>query len=329
MSLGKRLRDLAHHARRIAAPRVRPAILLYHRVADAPFDPWGLAVSPRRFAEQCAWLAAKRTPLALDDFCRRMRDGTLPQSAVALTFDDGYADNLHAAKPALEAAGVPATVFLSTGYIGGSRPFWPDELAGLVLGDERRIEATISSLGLAVSLEAGEPERQGAPRPGNARSARQALLQRIQDLIRSLGRPERDAVLEDLRSLFAQSRWIGCHGRPMEASEVSTLVEGGLICVGPHTVDHPGLPGMGDADRTRQIVDSTRRCRELAGRMVDNFAYPFGHFDDASRAAVRDAGISFALGAHRGPATDRDPWGVPRVKVEDWSAQDLSRALRF
>ena len=54
--------------------------------------------------------------------------GTLPLDAVALTFDDGYVDNLVFGKPRLEAADLPATVFLATGYIDRFEPFWWDEL---------------------------------------------------------------------------------------------------------------------------------------------------------------------------------------------------------
>src|SRR5262245_57297164 len=95
----------------------KPLILMYHRITDDPVDHWCLAVSPTRFEEQLHVLRRTRYPLPLTDFVRDLMAGTLPSNAVALTFDDGYADNLSAGKPRLVAADVPATVFLTIGYI--------------------------------------------------------------------------------------------------------------------------------------------------------------------------------------------------------------------
>jgi peptidoglycan/xylan/chitin deacetylase (PgdA/CDA1 family) len=114
--------------------RVRPLILMYHRVAAVNVDPWGLAVHPDRFEAHLAVLRKQRTPMRLSDFVRALDRETLPDDAVAVTFDDGYVDNLHHAKPRLAAAGVPATVFLATGAIGQRSEFWWDELARGILG---------------------------------------------------------------------------------------------------------------------------------------------------------------------------------------------------
>src|SRR6516164_5774639 len=100
-----------------------PAILMYHRIATPDVDPWGLSVSPERFAEQVQPLRARRTVLSMDAFVARLRSGDLPHNAVALTFDDGYLDNLRQAKPTLETTSVPATVFLATGRMEQARSF--------------------------------------------------------------------------------------------------------------------------------------------------------------------------------------------------------------
>src|SRR5262245_22898042 len=92
---------------RIGAPELRPVILMYHRIADDPVDHWQLAVSPARFEEQLQVVRRTRHPLSLIKFVRHLMAGTLPPNAVALTFDDGYADNLTAGKPRLAAADVP------------------------------------------------------------------------------------------------------------------------------------------------------------------------------------------------------------------------------
>ena len=63
--------------------------------------------------------------LPLADGVERLYDGTLPASALAVTFDDGYADNLAVAAPLLRKHGVPATLFIATGYVDGGA-MWND-----------------------------------------------------------------------------------------------------------------------------------------------------------------------------------------------------------
>jgi peptidoglycan/xylan/chitin deacetylase (PgdA/CDA1 family) len=107
------------------------AILLYHRVAELESDPQQLAVTPARFEEHLRVLRAACTPVALADVPRLLRARKLPKRPVAVTFDDGYRDNLHEAKPLLERHGVPATVFVASGYVGRGTEFWWDELERL------------------------------------------------------------------------------------------------------------------------------------------------------------------------------------------------------
>ena len=59
--------------------------------------------------------------------------GDVPSAGVVVTFDDGYADNFHNAKPLLERYEIPATVFVTTGYLQDQREFWWDELERILL----------------------------------------------------------------------------------------------------------------------------------------------------------------------------------------------------
>ena len=75
--------------RRIFRPGPGPTILMYHRISSPRVDPWGLAVQPDRFEQQLAVVRRTRYPLPMSEFVSRLERGTLPDKAVAVTFDDG------------------------------------------------------------------------------------------------------------------------------------------------------------------------------------------------------------------------------------------------
>ena len=112
----------------------KPAILMYHRIGDEAFDPWGLSVEESLFEEQLAWLARNRAVVPLSEFAGRHREGRLRNDSVAITFDDGYAATAKTAVRLLTKFGMPATVFLPVELIERGRGFWWDELARIAIG---------------------------------------------------------------------------------------------------------------------------------------------------------------------------------------------------
>jgi peptidoglycan/xylan/chitin deacetylase (PgdA/CDA1 family) len=104
-------------------------ILGYHRISDVAWDPFSLSVSPEHFTEHLEILRTHGRPLPLADLVRSL-DGRPLRGGIALTFDDGYADNLSLAKPLLAKHGVPATIFVATAH--GGLEFWWDALSRLL-----------------------------------------------------------------------------------------------------------------------------------------------------------------------------------------------------
>src|SRR5438552_16821331 len=148
MSIRRRLRirtRLRSLIRCIWPPGPMPLILMYHRIADEPLDHWDLSVSPAHFEDHLRVICRTRHALPLTEFVKRHMAGTVRPDAVALTFDDGYVDNLLSAKPRLAAADVPATVFLPTGFLDRPGEFWWDELARFILleGGPRSFDLTV------------------------------------------------------------------------------------------------------------------------------------------------------------------------------------------
>ena len=120
-------------------------ILGYHRVAHVTRDEYEVCVTPKHFAEQMEMVNKYAYPISLAKLVQYLKAGSLPPKSVAVTFDDGYADNLYEAKPILEKYQIPATVFVCTGYVG--REFWWDELDRLVMSTQADLGALRLQIG--------------------------------------------------------------------------------------------------------------------------------------------------------------------------------------
>ena len=138
-----------------------PRILTYHGVCDEPVDEW--SVTPAQLREQMRYLAAECRPVSLEDLVAWIRGekADLPEQAVAVTFDDGYLDELTTAAPILAEFTVPATAFVASGLISGrpphasyvpTRPFmsWAQvrelQAAGFTIGSHAQTHPVLSGL---------------------------------------------------------------------------------------------------------------------------------------------------------------------------------------
>src|SRR5262249_5485659 len=111
---------LARTWRRVTRAPGRAIVLMYHRVGEEA-DYLGMNVSPAAFARQLDVLRSRTRVVPPGALVARLADGTpLGEDHAAITFDDGYRDNLDVALPLLRARGLPATVFVSVGFVDGT-----------------------------------------------------------------------------------------------------------------------------------------------------------------------------------------------------------------
>jgi len=303
---------------------------MYHRIADNPVDYFGLSVCPTRFEEHLRVLRRTRYPLPLTDFVRDLVAGSLRSNAVALTFDDGYVDNLVAGKPRLAAADVPATVFVTTGFLGRSEPFLWDELVGLLLfgNGPQHFELVIGGQSMHFDLGTESPARSDGTTPAASVTRRRSGLMKISRALKPLAYEEREPVMTELRSIFAGCDYRTGLGRAMTTEEMRELVTDGLVTIGAHTVTHSVLAGLEDAACQREISDSKLACEAIIGAPVESFAYPFGDFDAKAREAVKTAGFTSACSTMYGPAlATSDVFALPRIHVSNWSGDAFEQAL--
>jgi peptidoglycan/xylan/chitin deacetylase (PgdA/CDA1 family) len=326
------MRWLARRMRGWFRRRGGPAILMYHRIATPDVDPWGLSVSPQRFTEQVQALLARRTVLSMDELVARLQSGALPHDAVALTFDDGYQDNLRQAKPILEAADVPATVFLATDWIGTGEEFWWDELARMVLARAESLSAGVAVGADELSIDLPPIDPEAEPRLSwraweRPETAREAAYQRLWQALRDCAPERRKEAMEQLRRLFGAA----CpnpEDLPMRAADVRRLVSD-RISVGAHGCTHQRLTSLPAAARVEEIQKSRMKAETLSGVSVTGFSYPHGDRDVETIGMVRQAGYRWACST-REAAVDRrrtDPHDLPRIAVGNWGANALLAGL--
>ena len=320
---------------RLRPARPQPLILMYHRVAAPAVDPWGLAVRPDRFAVHMEMLRERRTPLPMSEVVQRLRDGTLPDNAVAVTFDDGYVDNVSDARPRLAAAGVPATIFLVADAIGQAREFWWDEVARGILDRREALDCEIPVNGglcrLTFSAANGSEDDLEANKSWRAWQKPSTARQRT---FLDFWRPLRDAnaaARDEAMNRFREAANVPAADPtdlPMAPGDVAQLVRDGLFEIGGHTLTHPPLPLLAPEERRREIEEGKRRCEQLAGREVRGFAYPHGALDDHCRAAVRASGFTWACTTVAGSVQrSSDPHALPRLFVQDWDVATFAAAL--
>lgn len=297
--------------------RSHDLILFYHRVAIIGSDPWSLCITPEHFVEHLELLRAC-VPITLEQvrpsgrfLCKRPR--------VAITFDDGYADNLYTAKPLLERYDIPATIFVVTGYAGQEREFWWDELEKIVFAPET-LPRTVQ---FASALATSTLDTDGFSRP--------ALYMALYRHLQSMSHEERCNVLNQLLVWSHQSPSVRDSHRVMTAEEICQLMKGGLIEIGSHTVTHPKLQSQSMESQKAELRDSKEWLEDLCGHPITTFSYPFGgskHYTLETVGAVSEAGYLRACttAGHR-VAKHHTLYELPRFNATDMTVEDLEKLL--
>ncbi len=306
------IRRVVRMASRLARPMAGPSavVLMYHRVAQPMVDPWNLSVAPDLFDRQIAMLAKRYRLVPLDELPERLHRDRGGPPLVAVTFDDGYRDNLVVARPILEKHGCPATLFVTTGFIGWETPFWWDELAERVLCARRLPDriALATVPGMTVQTDGHD---------------RVDVLFAIWACLRKLSSPQRDAAMAELREALPGPMPADPNALPMGVDEIAAFA-GPLFDIAAHTVTHPALTDLSLEAQTREIAESRIALERILDRPVSSFAYPYGDFDDGSVKAALDAGMKLACTTEPSSFGHRHPLlRVPRLQVKSIPPQEL------
>ena len=299
-------------------------VLMYHRVLpqgspERKTEQPGMYVSPDTLDLHLNELKRHFELVHLDDWLRRANQSEpLPRLACAITFDDGWRDNYEFALPVLVKHGVPATIFLVSGYIGTTYRFWPNRLIELVLREHSQPGSVSFPDRLRLLVDPVLADVRQRPSIGieDVDPIIQRALKLKEDEIRELvDAAEGPTVIRDSRDTI-------------DLKEIAAMSATGLVRYGSHSATHFRLHANVSKERlAAEIIQSQAQLKEICNQPIDLFCYPNGV---ASAAAISVASrhylgaVMTTTGWH---SLTQNPYLIPRIRVHDDVSSDRDAFL--
>lgn len=294
-------------------PRGRLTVLQFHRVLPEVDPLQAGEIAAPEFERVLDFIQQFCTPIGLREGLDAARRGRLPPRALAMSFDDGYADWVQCVGPLLLARGIPATFFVTTGQLGGG-----------VIWHERIVEAVRALPDHGAQLPYGF----AAYADLSATATRAALAHALQDRLKYAPLDEREQGIQALeRQAISPLR-----GRDPFGDEQVRWLHAKGFAIGAHTHNHPILNSVCDEEARDEIGRSREILEGIVRDRVDLFAYPNGRpqrdFSQRHRSMVEAAGYVAAVTTGGGVLErDTDPFLVPRFSP--WTAKPWRLAAQL
>lgn len=311
---------------RTATSGARIHVLGYHRVVDeidweGPVNP-SMCISADAFRRQMEQLRARFVVLPLSYVVRAVAgELELPHDAAAVTFDDGYRDVLLRADPILHELGIPATVFVPTGFAAaaGREQLLPhDRLYAAAWAAQRsgRALATLGDTESALILSRADRVLAQAGPAGV-----------VEDLIGAAPAGTLARIIDVLEDAFG-APMLDEGARVLAPTEVRALADRGWE-IGAHTIGHVVLTHEPREEQRRQLTSSKTALETWSGRPCRYFAYCNGYHSPALVAELRRAGYEGAVTTcdRANPARHGDPFRIHRKVL--WEAHARGPRGRF
>lgn len=328
----KKLRDIIYNIGSIRSgkdiflppPDVKAVILMYHRVlpgkivGDRNIPTSDLVVSLERFTEQMEFLANHYKLLRMDELSDHLENGE--GVAVAVTFDDGYKDNMVHAFPILKRYGIPATIYVATRFPEGDCKMWWYELWEIC---EKRNSINFKWNGYEYKWVLKQ------------------LKQKIRcySAIRKIILAMEDHRVEELMGIIRDGRDpVDYPDYCLNWEDICFLARNkSIISIGAHTHSHANLGIVSHKKGIEEILKSKRLVEEKTGLVVNHFAFPFGtkkHISEwcghVLREQMFESGVTtYWDGVRKGsdrfllprvPVFEEDTAGRLELKISGWNS---------
>lgn len=292
--------------------RRHPVILMMHRVIDSKEQarlPHNnpLCIDKSTFADLLVFL---KKHFDIVDLESAISSTPSLKPKLVLTFDDGWKDNLVHAFPLLQQHNVPATIFLSTDYIGNNRGFWWQSIASRLWEQPQSIDQAALQKALklySITLNTALFDRQ--------KTSGKSFL--ILEFIHSL----KDLEPQTLQQ-FADSFFYDNKPDAMDWSDIRYLEESGLVKFGPHGHQHFILTQLDQNACAEDLRKSHALITEKCSQPLKIYCYPNGNNNPHIHSLLSELGYSHALSTQPGLMSgEHNKFCLPRIDVSQKAAE--------
>ena len=213
---------------------------------------------------------------------------------LAITFDDGWADNAQSVYSLASQYQVPFVIFIVPEKTGTVLPFWPERTA-----------AALDRI----------PSKNG--------NRRVAAIRKVIEALKALPAIQRESRISQIIGSGSAVESSSAVDKTMTWEQIAELHSGG-VTFGSHTSTHEILTMVPVDQAEREIVESRRSIQQKLGNCCEMFSYPNGDYSEPVRDLVAEAGYKFAfLNQDPGVWTqDCDPFLIPRVNICEYHLVD-------
>lgn len=266
-------------------------ILTYHRVLphsimNQVYSSPHIIVSLESFKKQMQFIAQTCNPISLKNYVIAVKNRLiLPKRTVIITFDDGWKDNFTYAFPILKRLHIPATIFLTTGYIGQKRIFWQEQIRYLL---------NIIKYSEQLKLEWGNyliKLKNDLPELNKILTTNIIDEKRIITILKSIEQKLRDNFINDITKILNYPNLPYQMHDFLDWNDIRMMQKYGIE-FGSHTVNHLLLDKTDQNTLWNELKKSKEQIETEIGEKIYAIAYPNGNFNDDVIEVAQKAGYS-------------------------------------
>lgn len=314
-------------------------VLMYHRIANLESDVWDITVSPSNFEQHLQVIKKLKSVVPLHVLANEVKKKNIRRNSVAVSFDDGYADNFTEACPLLEKYGIPATFFVSSINVGTANLFWWDELEQIILYSESLPQTISVDIGGQLVVHDLQEEailkeniknvhRQWKAYSQSPPSRRCELYLALWRILKPLPHTRQQQTLHKIKHWAGFQKASSEAYQSMTCEQLQTVSSKKLFEIGAHTTSHLSLPLHNRNLQESEINENRSFLQATTGRSITLLSYPYGDYDEMTLSATADAAFDAAFTtAERVVTNHSNQFLIPRFQVKNWDGEKFQKQL--